>query len=282
MNKLCFVRASKIVTITSIIALLGGCSTVGPGFANHPGDCAIGIPWADCLPGTRGYANGGGSMHKEAAQKVNDEISNQYKSASDQCAADMQITELEPLRHKIEFMRLMDDPPPFEFASNDSFPSASDLPLIAKWATIRDGCMKRSHAINYIPKDASPLVVTFLQQEHAFPEEAEARVSDLVLALYQSKLTYGEFAQKRYEIGKAAVSAQRQYREAKIIEDQQRQLQAQQIANEQFNNSLTAWSTYMQSVNARQPQTVHLDGTVRVQTNCSSYRTGNTVNTNCY
>ncbi len=31
------------------------CSTVGPGFANHPLDCAIGMPWADCLPGTPGY-----------------------------------------------------------------------------------------------------------------------------------------------------------------------------------------------------------------------------------
>ncbi len=221
-------------------------------------------------------------MHKEAAQKVNDDISNQYKAVYDQCTVDLQIPELDPIRHKVEFMRMMDAPPPFEFSSNDSFPSAIERPIIAKWATLRDDCIKRSHAINYIPKDAPPLAVSFLRQEHAFAEEAEARVSELVLALYQSKLTYGEFSQKRYEIGKAATSAQRQYREAKIIEDQQRQLQAQQVANEQFNNNLMAWSTYMQSVNARQPQTVHIDGAVRLRTNCSSYKSGNTINTDCY
>lgn len=272
---------NRIFTIISIVALLGGCSTVGPGFANHPADCSIGVPWADCLPGTRGYENGGGSLHKEAAQKINDDILSRYKSAYEQCITEMQIPELDPIRHKIEFVRSLDAPVPFEFASNDSFPSGSELPLIAKWAAIRDGCVKRDQEINYIPKDASPLAVTFFRQEHAFLEEAKAHVSDLIVALYKLKLTYGEFAKKRYEIGAAATSAERQYREAKLIEDQQRQLQAKQIANEQFNSQLTAWSVYMQSVNARKPQTVYVDRTVRVQTNCNSYRAGNFVSTNC-
>lgn len=35
--------------------LLGGC-------AHHPVDCAIGLPWADCLPGTAGYSNGIGGQ----------------------------------------------------------------------------------------------------------------------------------------------------------------------------------------------------------------------------
>jgi hypothetical protein len=93
------------------------------------------------------------------------------------------------------------------------------------------------------------------------------------------------FTQKRYEIGKAASSAQRQYREAKAIEDQQRQLQAQQVANEQFKNNLAAWQTYMQSVNARQPETVYINegvsAPIRTQINCNSVRVGNSVNTNC-
>lgn len=36
-------------------SVIGGCSNAGPGFANHPMDCAIGVPWSDCLPGTAGY-----------------------------------------------------------------------------------------------------------------------------------------------------------------------------------------------------------------------------------
>ena len=42
-------------------------------------------------------------------------------------------------------------------------------------------------------------------------------------------------------------------------------MQAQQLAQQQFANSLAAWFTYMQAVNARQPQTVHINETIRVQ-----------------
>ena len=40
--------------------LIAGCSAIGPGFANHPVDCAAGISWDDCLPGTPGYNNWNG------------------------------------------------------------------------------------------------------------------------------------------------------------------------------------------------------------------------------
>lgn len=102
-------------------------------------------------------------------------------------------------------------------------------------------------------------------------------MSELIVALYQEKLTYGEFAQLRYTIGKAAVDADQQYREARLIQDQDRQLQVQQIANQQFTNSLTAWANYMQAVNARQPQTVRLNSV-----HCTSTSMSNMVNTNCF
>ncbi len=102
-----------------------------------------------------------------------------------------------------------------------------------------------------------------------------ARVGDLIVSLYQQKLTYGEFARKRYEITRAAADAQRQFRQSVQIADQAQRLQAQQLAEQQFQSSLAAWSAYMQSVNARQPQTV------RMQANCSSVRAGNSVNTIC-
>lgn len=43
--------------------LLSGC-------AHHPADCAIGVPWSDCLAGAAGYNNGGGSDTRETELKI--------------------------------------------------------------------------------------------------------------------------------------------------------------------------------------------------------------------
>ena len=112
-------------------------------------------------------------------------------------------------------------------------------------------------------------------------KEAAARVGQLIVALYQQKLTFGEFAQKRYEITREAASAEQEFRRSTQLADQQRQMQAQQLAQQQFQNNLIAWSAYMQSVSARQAQTVHLDGSIRAPTHCISQQVGNTVSTNC-
>lgn len=82
----------------------------------------------------------------------------------------------------------------------------------------------------------------------------------------------------RYAISTAAASAARQYREARLLQDEDRQLQAQQLANQQFATSLNAWANYMQEVNARQPQTVHLTS---APVHCTSMSMGNMVSTNC-
>jgi hypothetical protein len=171
--------------------------------------------------------------------------------------------------------------PPFEIAVNDNFPTDSERAAIAKWATLRDDCLRRYVAIPYIPPGSSPLRVTFLQEQRAFTTVSIARISDLIVSHYQQKLTYGEFAKKRYETSRDAAEAERQYRQSTQLADQQAQIQAQQLAQQQFQNNLAAWSTYMQNVNARQPQTVRVSGSVRLQSNCNSTRIGNTVSTNC-
>ena len=53
---------NRIFVIVFLFAL-AGC-------AHHPADCAIGVPWSDCLEGTAGYNNGGGSGTGEQALKV--------------------------------------------------------------------------------------------------------------------------------------------------------------------------------------------------------------------
>jgi hypothetical protein len=104
---------TKLIAASAVIALLGACISVGPGFANHPVDCAVGIAWADCLPGTKGYANGGGSVHRKDAAEVakaqHDAIAAQFEAVQNQCAVDMALPELNPLRETVEFARKLDE-----------------------------------------------------------------------------------------------------------------------------------------------------------------------------
>ena len=200
-------------------------------------------------------------------------------AADNQCAEAMRSSDLDPIRDKVELLRNdAEAPPPFAITSNDAFPTAPEHAAIAKWATIRDECIKRRFAIPSLP-GANALQATEIQQDQSFPKEVAGRVNELVVALYASKLSYGEFAAKRYEIDRDGAAAERQFRAASLIADHERQVQAQQIAEQHFQSTLLAWSTYMQTVNARQPQTIRVEGTMR--TNCLSQRIGGMVQTSC-
>lgn len=276
-------NAVKTALSIAVCLISAGCSSVGPGLANHPLDCAMGIKWADCLPGTAGYNNGGGQVTRsEEMRHQNETIAFEIKSVRDQCKAELETHDLDVIRSKVELVREnWESAPPFEIAVNDTFPNDVEKIAIAKWATLRDACIKRTESVRVIPENSTPLQVTFIQQLQSFGKKATGHIGDLIVSLYQQKLTYGEFAKKRYEISRDAADAQRQYKEAAQIADQQRQSQAAQLAQQQFQNNLAAWSAYMQSVNARQPQTVHVDGSVRVNTNCTTTILGGMSQTNC-
>jgi hypothetical protein len=190
------------------------------------------------------------------------------------CASELRSPELQPLRGKIELDRPSSDrPPPFEIISNETFPSSADRLLIAKWATVRDRCLQEQIDLPQ-PAGMTALTTARYQQIKAFGTEMAGRIGDLILALYDDKMTFGEFAQKRYEIGKDGAAAQRQFLAATLQADQQ-------AAQQQLQTNLLAWSAYMQGVNARQPQTIRVQGTVGLQTHCMSSKVGDFVNTNC-
>ena len=193
------------------------------------------------------------------------------------CRADMQSPQLDPIRTKVELTRESSESPvPFAIAANDSFPTKDERPAIAKWAELREVCIKRFESAYVLPPGLTPLQATNTEQLRAVDRAVGARVGDLIVSLYQQKLTYGEFAKKRYEISREGADIQRQLRQSYQIADREQQIRAQQMAQQQFQNNVAAWSTYVQAVNARQPQTVYLKG------NCNTVKIGNSVTTNCY
>ena len=184
-------------------------------------------------------------------------------TADEECRSEMlAATDLDPIRNKVElYKQISDGPPPFDIASNDTFPTDKERPLIAKWASIRDSCVERQEAWLVLPTSANTQLVAVLQQEVSIFKEATANIGELIVSLYQQKLTYGEFAQKRHWISSQASAAELAYRRSVLDRDEQRRLQARQ----QFANALTAWGSYIQAVEARQPRTVYIDGNIRVQ-----------------
>jgi hypothetical protein len=204
------------------------------------------------------------------------------KETQDQCKEEMKNPELDPIKAKVELYRSINEGSvPFEIATNNTFPTAKEKSAIAKWAKIRESCVSRSTGfMSDAAKVGTPLQNSFIEQEISFSRQIQARVGELIVALYQGKLTYGEFSQKRYEMVENIASAERAYRAATLQSDRDIQIQGQQAAQQaqlqQQQNNLIAWQTYMQSVNARQPQTV------RLQSNCTTSRIGNTASTNCY
>ena len=189
------------------------------------------------------------------------------REAIEECKLEIASPELDPIQHKVELYRAVwDAPPPFEMASNESYPTDLERQAISKWATMRDVCIARQRSIPRVPASATAIQATTIEQDAAFGDEVAGKVSALIVALYQGKLTYGEFAQKRYEFGRDGAAAEREFRQATLISDQQRAIQAQQIAQQSFQNRLLAWSAYLQAVNSRAPQTqIQMQQNVTIQ-----------------
>jgi hypothetical protein len=187
-------------------------------------------------------------------------MNSNVQASQAECKQELGVPALDPIREKVELFR---EPPsvapPFSIMANDTFPTDVERAAIGKWGTIRDDCSKRMNASLVVPR-ATGNDASYLQRRFSAIHELQANTGYLILALYQQKLTYGEFARKRYESTRDALATLDTMRQAYIEHEEQRQM----IAQQQLANTFAAWSTYMQAVNARQPQTGYLNGTIQV------------------
>jgi hypothetical protein len=83
-------KLKRVLVIAATCTTLGGCSDVGFGLANHPGDCALGIPWADCLPGTPGYKPTQAQLEYQARKNGTMTYSDQALAAKARASDDME------------------------------------------------------------------------------------------------------------------------------------------------------------------------------------------------
>jgi hypothetical protein len=243
-------RLIRAVTLGAALLVMSACDTMSDA-VKHPGSVFRRNPSGNVPQAASG-----------ATKAQSDAIAASFKASREECKASVATPELEPIRHKLEFIRDQgDDPLPFEIATNDNFPTSEDRPVIARWATLRDECIRRMDALQYIPAGANDLQITMLKQLHSFGQQIAGDETELIIGLYQQKLTYGEFGRKRYEVGKAAAAFTLAIQQAAAgSNNTQRQLEDLQAAQQQFTDTIDAFSKYVRAVQARKPRTVHMDG----------------------
>ncbi|MGP8033608.1 MAG: hypothetical protein ACLPQ6_05620 [Steroidobacteraceae bacterium] len=202
-------------------------------------------------------ATSGASVSKEQ-EAINDSV----KAWKDACKASYATPELDPIRHKVELWREPgDDPLPFEIATNSEFPTADERPVIAKWASLRDECIHQWDALQLIPASANSTQTAMFKQLRALVQQTAGDITELMIGLYQQKLTYGEYGRKAYEIGKAMGEFTLAIQQAGASSNNaQQQLQDVGTAQQQFTDTLDAFGKYVRAVNARKPKTVRMSG----------------------
>jgi capsule polysaccharide export protein KpsE/RkpR len=211
------------------------------------------------------------------------DIAEMLNNLANDCNKDYEDSALDPIREKVEFLRQNPEGAiPFQIASNEQYPTSEEKTAISLWAKFREKCIEKNRKIKDIQLHKStPIQQVFEEKMRGYENQLESRVSELIVALYQSKLTYREFAINRAEIVRNISAMQRDFRSSSLIADRDAQLKAQQLTLQQMQNNLLTWSAYLQSINSRQPYKVNLDANVRLQTNCTTSKIANTISTNC-
>jgi hypothetical protein len=192
-----------------------------------------------------------------------DAIAASYKTTREECKATFETPELDPIRHKVQLWRESgDEPLPFEIATNDTFPTAEDRPVIAKAATLRDECLRKMYALQFVPPGANETQTAMVKTVRSFGQQVDGDLNQLIICLYQQKLTYGEFGRKRVEIEKAGAAFTLAMTQAGAGGgDTQHKLEELQAAQQQFTDTLDAFGKYVRTVSARKPKTVRVSAT---------------------
>jgi hypothetical protein len=223
-------RSAIALCLGSLFALTGGCAT------HHDRQVLSGEEQAmiDSAKNER-------ARHFAAARRCGEEL----KTSGS----------FDAIRSKVELLRSADDSAPADIAANDSYPTPQEREAIAAWARARQHCEALSRETETVLPLTSRSVTLYWSQVWDINRGVAATVDALVLSLSQGKLTYGEFGQKRCEIGQESQQIKMDLYEAAVTADNNHdegaRAEALAAARDAYQARLRAWSSYAQTVNSR-------------------------------
>jgi hypothetical protein len=154
------------------------------------------------------------------------------------CNARMALPELDPIREKV----LLTSPAlstPVSILSNHNLPTPLEQAAIAKWSEIRDLCEAEFREFVQSPR-ALPRATPFERQQIGLIfDEGLTFIRGLVLALYERRLDYGDFAARRAAASIEIQRAQQHTREVLLIRDPQRRLFQLSVIFRRLRDSLS-------------------------------------------
>jgi len=106
-----------------------------------------------------------------------------------------------------------------------------------------------------LPPSVDAFEATALRETFTLSKLSQSGVGDLIIALYQQKMAYGEFARKRYELTREAAEINSALNKAVMERDKQQLERAEQ----QLADVSARWETDIREIKSRSSRSVNAD-----------------------
>jgi hypothetical protein len=180
--------------IVSLFAALAGCAT-----AQLPGQAA---PDPD-MPIAQDPARSDESGQTAASGALQQIMAG--------CAASLQTPRLDPIRDKVELIKMPNIPTASAILSNHRYPTATERKAIAVWAVLSDQCQQKIAAWQAtlpVPPGFTPELAAHVRSYQVTEWQLGNEWRDL---LHEGRLTYSDYAKGRNQIIEDGAQAARQY-----------------------------------------------------------------------
>jgi PBP1b-binding outer membrane lipoprotein LpoB len=156
-------------------------------------------------------------------------------AAEQQCAAEMKSPELDPIRDKVSIENAIN--PPVRFLVNNNKPTPKEAQALLTWASLREKCAgyeRAAIASLPVPPDMDADIKERAKAGlNNVIDQAQRGGNYLIAALYEKRMTYGEFNKHRADLSQKILAEHAAYVATWVEQDKASTLQKAAVAQQQ-------------------------------------------------